>query len=80
MARKKARTSITIPENMLFELDRRAAEQGRTRSDMVCEAVAAYFADEEKRLLAEGYREIAGGSSEEPAGNGGCWPVSWPLC
>ncbi|MHB8793280.1 MAG: CopG family ribbon-helix-helix protein [Thermoleophilia bacterium] len=78
MARKKARTSITIPENMLSQLDRKAAEQGRTRSDMVCEAVAAYFADEEEKLLEDGYRQMADGSSQEPPGDGGCWPESWP--
>ncbi|MBI5869338.1 MAG: ribbon-helix-helix protein, CopG family [Actinobacteria bacterium] len=78
MARKKARTSITIPENMLAELDRRAAELGRTRSDMVCEAVAAYFTDEEEKLLAEGYRQMAGGSAGGSSGEGGCWPESWP--
>lgn len=78
MARKKARTSITIPENMLSQLDRKAAEQGRTRSDMVCEAVAAYFADEEEKLLADGYQQMADGSSQEQTGDGGCWPESWP--
>lgn len=78
MARKKARTSITIPENMLSELDRRASEQGRTRSDMVCEAVAAYFASEEESLLAEGYQRMAEVSAGTPAGDAGCWPESWP--
>jgi len=80
LARRKARTSITIPENLLSELDRKASEQGRTRSDMVCEAVAAYFADEEEKLLAEGYMEMAGDSPETPPEAGGCWPESWPGC
>lgn len=78
MARLKARTSITIPEALLSELDRKAGEQGRTRSDMVCEAVASYFANEEERLLAEGYKEMSENSPDRPAGTGGCWPESWP--
>jgi metal-responsive CopG/Arc/MetJ family transcriptional regulator len=68
MTRRKARTTITIPEQLLAELDRRACEQGRNRSDMVCEAVSSYFASEEDRLLAEGYIEMAEesrGMSEE---------------
>jgi predicted DNA-binding protein len=80
LTRLKARTSITIPENLLSELDRKASEQGRTRSDMVCEAVSAYFAEEEEKLLAEGYKEFASESTETDTGAGGCWPESWPEC
>jgi len=76
LARRKARTSITIPEKLLSELDRKACEQGRTRSDMVCEAVSAYFTDEEERLLAEGYKEMAGESLDVQTA-GGCWPENW---
>lgn len=76
MARRKARTSITIPENLLSELDRKACEQGRTRSDMVCEAVSAYFADEEEKLMAEGYKETAGESFETQTAAAG-WPDNW---
>lgn len=76
MARRKARTSITIPEDLLSELDRKAGEQGRTRSDMVCEAVTAYFADEEEKLMAEGYKEMAGESAETQPAAGG-WPENW---
>ncbi|MDO8736871.1 MAG: CopG family transcriptional regulator [Thermoleophilia bacterium] len=78
MARQKARTTITIPEELLSELDRKASEQGRTRSDMVCEAVAAYFSDEEDKLLAEGYIRIEDDSPDSPPETGGCWPESWP--
>jgi hypothetical protein len=44
---------------------------------MVCEAVAAYFADEEERLLAKGYIQIAADSPETPPVSGGCWPDNW---
>jgi len=60
MSRRKARTSITIPAEMLADLDRKAAAEGRTRSDLVREAVASYFASEEDGLLAEAYREMGG--------------------
>jgi len=63
-AKRKTRTSISIPEALLQALDRRAGEEGRTRSDLVCEAVSAYFSSEEERLLAEGYLEMA---AETPA-------------
>lgn len=58
MPRRKARTSITIPESLLADLDRKARQEGRTRSDLVCEAVYSYFASEEERLLADGYVEM----------------------
>ncbi|MCL6093450.1 MAG: ribbon-helix-helix domain-containing protein [Actinomycetota bacterium] len=64
MARRKARTSITIAPELLAAVDRKAAADGRTRSDLVCEAVASYFASAEEKLLAEGYREMAGESLE----------------
>ena len=64
MHRRKARTSITIPRELLAALDRKAQENGRTRSDLVCEAVSSYFASEEERLLAEGYMEMAAESLE----------------
>lgn len=64
MTRRKTRTSISISEELLRVLDRKAQEDGRTRSDLVCEAVNRYFASEEERLLAEGYIEMAQESSE----------------
>ncbi|MFA6002354.1 MAG: ribbon-helix-helix protein, CopG family [Thermoleophilia bacterium] len=74
MTRRKARTSITIPQNLLAELDLKAREAGRTRSDLVCEAVSSYFASEEERLLAEGYIEMAEESHPESKGNCSSWP------
>lgn len=58
MTRRKARTSITIPTAMLESLDERARTSGRTRSDLVCEAVSSYFAGERERLLADAYRKM----------------------
>lgn len=54
----KKRTSISISEDLLKAIDQKAREEGRTRSDMVCEAINQYFASEEERLLAEGYIEM----------------------
>lgn len=58
MKKRKARTSISIPEGLLNDLDRRAQEAGRARSDLVCEAISLYFANEEEKLLAEAYLEM----------------------
>ena len=78
MTRHKARTSITIPENLLAELDTRARMEGRTRSNLVCEAVSSYFAGEEEQLLAEGYMEMAEESPETSEESGSSWPERWP--
>ena len=74
MTRRKARTTITIPEQLLAELDRKASEHGRNRSDMVCEAVSSYFASEEDRLLAEGYAEMAEESRRMSGESEKAWP------
>ena len=76
--RKKTRTSISIPEQMLRALDRRASEEGRTRSDLVCEAVNRYFCGEQERLLAEGYMEMAEESLETMNELGEAWLGRWP--
>lgn len=59
MPRRKARTSITISEELLAALDRRARQEGCARSDLVCEALSFYFASEEEKLLAEAYTEMS---------------------
>ncbi|MEK7817869.1 MAG: ribbon-helix-helix protein, CopG family [Actinomycetota bacterium] len=64
MKKRKTRTSISIPEVMLDDLDRRAREAGRARSDLVCEAISQYFASEEEKLLAEAYTEMSEESLE----------------
>ncbi len=78
MARRKARASITIPEDLLADLDRKAGAEGRTRSDVVCEAVASYFAGEEELLLAEGYIEMAGDSRAAAEGFLPAQAEVWP--
>lgn len=74
MPRRKARTSITIPENLLAELDIKARKDGRTRSDLVCEAVSSYFDSEEQRLLAEGYIEMSEESQRTTRDSCNRWP------
>lgn len=78
MTRKKARTSISISGDLLKALDSRARAEGRTRSDLVCEAVNRYFASEEERLLAEGYMEMAAESCKATGEGAGSWPAGWP--
>jgi len=78
MARRKARTSISIPEDLLADLDRKARDEGRTRSDLVCEAVTSYFAGEEEQLLAEAYAEMASESLTISQAWEHSWPEWWP--
>lgn len=73
MSHRKLRTSISISEDLLKAIDQKAREEGRTRSDMVCEAINQYFASEEERLLAEGYIEM-NAESQEIARE---WETSW---
>lgn len=78
MSRKKTRTSISLPEELLGVIDSRAQALGRTRSDLVCEAVNRYFASEEERLMAEGYREMARQSGTLAASWDATAPEAWP--
>ncbi|MHB1390350.1 MAG: CopG family ribbon-helix-helix protein [Thermoleophilia bacterium] len=78
MARKKARTSISISGELLAAIDTRARSQGCTRSDLMCEAVNRYFASEEERLLAENYLEMAAGSVPQTGDAADPWPAGWP--
>jgi len=78
LSRRKARTSITIPGELLTDLDSQARNEGRTRSDLVCEAVASYIAREEDRLLAEGYLEMAQEPRQVRTKCSSRWPDWWP--
>ncbi|MHB0867079.1 MAG: CopG family ribbon-helix-helix protein [Thermoleophilia bacterium] len=78
MTRRKERTSISISGDLLKALDSRARAQGRTRSDLVCEAVNRYFASEEERMLAVGYLEMATESADATGEDAGSWPAGWP--
>lgn len=78
MSRKKTRTSISLPEELLVAIDRRAQSQGRTRSDLVCEAMNHYFASEEEKQLAEGYKQMARESRENAGGFEASLLEMWP--
>lgn len=78
MSQHKSRTSISISADLLKAVDRRAQEEGRTRSDLVCEAVNLYFASEEDRLLAEGYLEMAEESLKFVNETAPAQPKTWP--
>lgn len=78
MTQRKARTSISIPQGLLKDLDRRAREAGRARSDLVCEAITMYFASEEEKLLAEAYLEMNDESLKMAREFGETWGESWP--
>ena len=57
-----ARTKVTysLPSALVRELDRRAANGRRARSAVVSEALAFYFAEDDKRALAAVYEQAAG--------------------
>jgi metal-responsive CopG/Arc/MetJ family transcriptional regulator len=57
-----ARTKVTysLPSAIVRELDRRAADGRRARSAVVSEALAFYFAEDDKRALAAVYAQAAG--------------------
>jgi metal-responsive CopG/Arc/MetJ family transcriptional regulator len=57
-----ARTKVTysLPAALVGELDRRAAKGRRARSAVVSEALAFYFAEDDKRALAAVYEQAAG--------------------
>jgi len=57
-----ARTKVTysLPSALVRELDRRAAKGRRARSAVVSEALALYFAEDDKRALAAVYEQAAG--------------------
>lgn len=78
MKKRKARTSISIPEGLLKDLDRRAQEARRARSDLVCEAISLYFASEEEKLLAEAYLEMNEESLELAREFEGAQNEVWP--
>lgn len=57
-----ARTKVTysLPSVLVRELDRRAAKGRRARSAVVSEALAFYFAEDDKQALAAVYEQAAG--------------------
>ena len=58
----RTQTLVQLSEELLRRLDERAAREGRSRSALIREAIAAYLYDEENaridREIREGYERI----------------------
>jgi metal-responsive CopG/Arc/MetJ family transcriptional regulator len=58
----RTQTLVQLSEDLLRRLDERAAREGRSRSALIREAIAAYLHDEENarfdREIREGYERI----------------------
>ena len=59
-----AKVTISLPQELLRYTDQRAAELGRSRSQIIREAVAELRAREAEELAREGYAFYAGESEE----------------
>jgi hypothetical protein len=55
----REKVTYSLPATVLRELDRRAEDRGRTKSAMVSEALAFYFAELDRQALAAVYAEAA---------------------
>lgn len=53
------KVTYTLPGKLVDELDRRVAQQRRSRSGVVTAALEAYFAAQDREALATIYREAA---------------------
>jgi hypothetical protein len=56
---RSTKVTYSLPAALVRELSRRAAGRGRTKSAIVSEAVAFYFAEQDKQALAAVYTEAA---------------------
>ncbi len=55
----RAQTLVQLTDDLLAALDQRAVATGRSRSDLIREAIEVYLGeDEADRLIVEGYRRI----------------------
>jgi metal-responsive CopG/Arc/MetJ family transcriptional regulator len=58
----RTQTLVQLTEDLLRQLDERAAREGRSRSALIRDAIEAYLYDEEKaridREIIEGYERI----------------------
>jgi metal-responsive CopG/Arc/MetJ family transcriptional regulator len=58
----RTQTLVQLTEDLLRQLDERAAREGRSRSALIRDAIEAYLYDEEKaridREIVEGYERI----------------------
>lgn len=57
--RRQRKVTYSLPETIAHEVDRRCAGSERGKSHLVAEALAFYFAAEDKRALALLYAEAA---------------------
>ncbi len=59
MGMARTQTLVQLSDELLAELDARSAREGRSRSDLIREAVKAYLADDRKadidRRMVEAY-------------------------
>jgi metal-responsive CopG/Arc/MetJ family transcriptional regulator len=58
-ASRYRKVTYSLPETVARELDRRLARSERGRSRMVAEALAFYFAEQDRKALAAIYAEAA---------------------
>jgi metal-responsive CopG/Arc/MetJ family transcriptional regulator len=58
----RTQTIVQLSDELLAELDTRRAREGRSRSDLIREAIEAYLADDRDaaidRAIVEGYTRI----------------------
>ncbi len=58
-AARMRKVTITLPEDLVAYADRRAAELGTNRSQVIGQAIATLMLSEEETLAAEGYQFYA---------------------
>jgi hypothetical protein len=59
VARRSRKVTYSLPDAVARELDRRSAGSEQSKSRMVAEALAFYFAAEDRRALGAVYAEAA---------------------
>lgn len=63
-ALSKEKVTVSLPRELVRYADKKAAESGKSRSQLVAEALAEKKAREEEELAAEGYRFYASESRD----------------
>ena len=53
------KVTYSLPANLVAELDRRTAEAAKSKSAVVADALALYFAERDREALARVYAEAA---------------------
>lgn len=62
----RTQTLVQLTDELLAALDQRAAASGRSRSQLIREAIEAYLADELSAEIARRYREAYERHPQEP--------------